>query len=274
MPFTIAQIEDAERALGKWLDREDDLSTALTIFSFQNQTAAEFMNHGLGRRLHFIKHSIQRVFDSVPMDATNPTNEALLDATAYFHTFAIHVSGAVDNMAHIWCNESPVRNDDGSALRRDSVGFRKKHAVVRSSLSEAFRNYLTQADKWFYYLDNYRDALAHRIPPYIPPRTLAPEAQAEHAQIQDKISKVLSENWNRDQYFSLLYKQSQLGVFDPWITHSYGEAARPVRFHAQLINDFATVIEIGEHLLQELKQNAAAKKSSDPKPHSPHSISP
>jgi hypothetical protein len=46
--------------------------------------------------------------------------------------------------------------------------------------------------------------------------------------------------------------QDRLGSFEPQIMHSYGEAAQPVRFHAQLICDIATVVEIGERLFRQI----------------------
>lgn len=43
--------------------------------------------------------------------------------------------------------------------------------------------YLAEHDAWFEYLEDYRHALAHRIPLYIPPRQLGPTAQGEFAAI-------------------------------------------------------------------------------------------
>lgn len=237
--------------MAEWLDREDELLTDLILFEYRNQTAREFMTHGLGRRLRLLKHCAERVFEAVPMEECTPSGEALLDATAFLQTFVINTFGAIDNMAHIWCHEADVRDERGRAIPREKIGLRPRNRAVRGSLSPDFRAYLAGTDEWFAYLEDYRHALAHRIPLYIPPRLLNPAAQSEHSRIQEAMDRSLHED--RERYFALLAEQERLGVFDPWMMHSYGEGARPMRFHAQIVCDFATTVEIGEHLLRELR---------------------
>lgn len=250
MPFTPEQIEQVAQAMEEWLDREDQLFLDLMAFGYRNTTAEEFMKHGLGRRLRMIRHCVERVFESVPMNEAEPTDEDRLDATAFLHAFVINVFGAIDNMAHIWCNEAGLRDERGRHLPRSWVGLTPQNLFVRGSLSEPFRAYLTGIDEWFGYLEDYRHALAHRIPLYIPPRFLDPAAQAEHARIQELMNQAFPND--RDLYFALFDEQRRLGTFDPWMMHSFGETARPIRFHAQIVCDFATVVEIGEYLMREI----------------------
>jgi hypothetical protein len=43
--------------------------------------------------------------------------------------------------------------------------------------------------KWYAeYLTNYRDALSHRIPLYVPPKSLTPEHASQVKQIENKIA--------------------------------------------------------------------------------------
>lgn len=49
----------------------------------------------------------------------------------------------------------------------------------------------------------------------------------------------------------------RVGVFEPYIMHSFGEQAQPMRFHAQLVCDLATVVEIAERVLHALEWRAA-----------------
>ncbi len=49
------------------------------------------------------------------------------------------------------------------------VGLRKANVKVRAALSKEFQSRLDEMEGWFGYVTEYRDALAHRIPLYIPP---------------------------------------------------------------------------------------------------------
>jgi hypothetical protein len=52
---------------------------------------------------------------------------------------------------------------------REDWGLRPKNEIVMASLDVDVRKYLNSMDRWFEYLENYRHALAHQIPLYIPP---------------------------------------------------------------------------------------------------------
>lgn len=73
--------------------------------------------------------------------------------------------GCVDNLAWVWVYENGLNGK----IRRNSVGLRAKHKEVRSTLSVGFQDYLVKLDPWLDYIIEYRDALAHRIPLYVPP---------------------------------------------------------------------------------------------------------
>src|SRR3546814_11603884 len=64
----------------------------------------------------------------------------------------------------------PVTSPSGQPLNRNDIGLRPKSKKVRASLPQELQDYLSGHDEWFRYLENYRDALAHRVPLYIPPR--------------------------------------------------------------------------------------------------------
>jgi hypothetical protein len=77
--------------------------------------------------------------------------------------------GCVDNLAWIWVHER------GIAVNRRHVGLRRHNKEVRNTFSPEFHSYLESLDSWFEYLVDYRDALAHRIPLYIPPGGARPK---------------------------------------------------------------------------------------------------
>ncbi len=104
---------------------------------------------------------------------------------------------------------------------------------------------------WFEYLEDYRHALAHRIPLYIPPRTLDDAQAAEFHRLDAEITHALRER-DYEKSGALQVQQGGLGVFQPVMTHSFGEGARPVWFHGQMLNNLATVVDMGEHMLAQL----------------------
>ena len=47
-------------------------------------------------------------------------------------------------------------------------------------------------------------------------------------------------------------RSKKLGMFRPWMTHSFSEQARHLIFHGQLLSDYATIEEMGGKMLEEL----------------------
>src|SRR3546814_1974372 len=85
----------------------------------------------------------------------------------------------------------PVTSPSGQPLNRNDIGLRPKSKKVRASLPQELQDYLSGHDEWFRYLENYRDALAHRVPLYIPPRGLGPAEQEEHNRIASEWNDAL-----------------------------------------------------------------------------------
>jgi hypothetical protein len=53
-------------------------------------------------------------------------------------------------------------------------------------------------------------------------------------------------------YDALSAERLSLGRFQPWISRSFAEGAKPVVFHAQMLSDFKTIEELGRKMLEEL----------------------
>lgn len=247
MPYTTEQLDQLIDTYREWTERRDALATAVLVRAYASDRARELATHGLSRRLATLQHCLDRTFECVPPDAERPVRSDLMDATAFIQTFMINVFGALDNLAHIWCLEAAVRDRRGRPLAASRIGLMPKNEIVRRSLSPSFQAYLAGQDEWFEYLESYRHALAHRIPPYIPPRQLDPLAQARFAELEVKTAQAGAvRDW--EQYDALQAEIDQVGVFEPYLMHSFGERARPVRLHGQLICDLATVVEIGERV--------------------------
>lgn len=256
MPYSAAQLEQLADAYREWTDRRDALATAILTRAYATERAKEFATHGLSRRIGMLQHCLDRVFECVPPEAEQPTRYELMDATAFVQSFVINVYGAIDNLAHIWCLDAAIVDPRGRPLAPGRIGLTPKNEFVRGSLPAALQAYLANHDEWFGYLESYRHALGHRIPLYIPPRQLDPPAQAEFYDLDQQRSEAIRRHdWERvDTLQSAL---DRVGVFEPYIMHSFGEQAQPMRFHAQLVCDLATVVEIAERVLDALEWRAA-----------------
>ncbi|RUW57026.1 hypothetical protein [Mesorhizobium sp. M8A.F.Ca.ET.021.01.1.1] len=244
-----SQIRHFSEELAKLLDREDDLTIAFLTREFRKPETSELVRHGLVRRLFTLKHAIQRTFQILPPQETAPTGDMLMDATGHLQTFVINVFGAIDNLARIWCMEADIRKPNGTPLKPMAIGLTPGHVPVRASLSQPFQDYLANADAWFDYLEDYRHALAHRIPLYIPPRQLNDEERAEFERLEQDIAQAKNDY---ERYGVLRGQQQSLGIFNPLMMHSFSEQARPVYLHPQMLCDLSTVVEIGEHMLHEI----------------------
>lgn len=251
MPYSDKNTLEIISAYTKWLERLDELLTSYLTYTAATERGGEFITHGLGRRLTTLKHAITRLFDILPPQATEPSQVDIRDATIYLQSFVINVYGSLDNIARIWCLETTLKGSDGRPIRSGYIGLGPKNTAVRKSLSPLFQEYLQHTNEWFDYLENYRHALAHRIPLYIPPKQLNQRQTQEWLRLESELNGALKAR-DYEAWGSLLAEQKSLGVFEPVMMHSFGEEARPIRFHVQMIADLATVVEIGERMIDEL----------------------
>ena len=98
---------------------------------------------------------------------------------------------------------------------------------------------------WFtQYLKNYRDALAHRIPLYIPPASYT-EADAKRlaAINREELECIRAHDWERLN--ALQAEQHELGTACALFMHSFDDSERstPLHLHPQMLADAKTVIE-------------------------------
>ncbi|ATQ41699.1 hypothetical protein [Caulobacter mirabilis] len=250
MPYSDEQIGQMEVMLDEWSERERAMTRALFDHPFVDDVAREMLRHGVKRRVADLQHGLDRIFEILPPNAASPSRRDLHDATAFLQAFVINTFGAIDNLAWVWAREASVLDSRGRPLRRGQIGLTPDHAILRGSVSRETQEYLESTNEWFGYLEEYRHALAHRIPLYMPPKVFNEADTAEFRRLE---AEMIKEGWNWDRWNQVQNAQSQLGTFEPVMMHSYGEGARPVRFHAQMVCDFATVIEIAEHIARDLQ---------------------
>lgn len=116
MAYTDDQVSEFNQKLDAWLTREEALTTEFFTREFRVPSAHELVCHGLGRRFATLKHCINRTFETLPPNETEPGNMVLMDATSHLQTFVINTYGAIDNLARIWCIESNLRRKNGNSF--------------------------------------------------------------------------------------------------------------------------------------------------------------
>lgn len=146
--------------------KTDDLLLKFAYFPFKNEQSKHYSEQGFARRIQVLRRCIDNVFKIIPPGTVKvPSKARLHDAQINIQAFLANVYGIVDNLAWIWVYE----RDLSASIPRRHVGLGKENKAVRSSLSVELQSYLDTMDEWFDYLSDFRHALAHRIPVYIPP---------------------------------------------------------------------------------------------------------
>lgn len=220
---------------------------------FQQERAKEFAHHGFIRRLKTLARCIENVFALIPPERVEPVERDIRgDAEINIQTSVFNVFAAADNLAWIWVIEKNVRRPDGTELPETWVGLRQPNRLVRASLPAPLRAYVEGLDAWFDMVDNYRHALAHRIPLYIPPYIVTHDDEARYKDLERrKMQALLGGDLN--EHRRVEQEQKGLEIFRPWMQHSFGEGARPLVFHPQLLANFNTIEELGRKFLEALE---------------------
>ncbi|MCK5519063.1 MAG: hypothetical protein KAI61_06585 [Alphaproteobacteria bacterium] len=183
-PHIIKQLTDEYSTINAEYAR---LLSEYTSLSFENKTASEYASQGFMRRIGTLKKCIQNVYTLYPPDKTNkPSNEDRLDIEINLQSFVFNVFGCLDNLAWIWVKEKQLKNKKGEPLGKGSIGLMlaKKNQIVRESFSQEFQDCLNSLNLWHNNLENFRHALAHRIPLYVPPFSLTPEESRQFGELE------------------------------------------------------------------------------------------
>lgn len=221
---------------------------------FTNERAQEFVRHGLCRRLQLMTRCIENVFSVLPPEFQGvPETDVIHDVTVHLQAFVFNAYGCLENLAHIWVLEKAVKKKNGDPLPRQWISFGSKNKAVLNSLPESFKEYLSEIGDWYHNIESFRHALAHRIPLYIPPGYLTQEKAVEYNDIQTRINRGMQAK-DFETVDRLENVQAALLSFHPIATHSLGENANVVYFHAQMLSDFHTVREIASRLLPEFDE--------------------
>lgn len=256
MYFNEKALQDLKREFEAIPAKHEALLKSYLERAYQNPRAKEFAEHGFLRRVKSMARSITNVFTLLPPEKEDiPGSEARHDAEINIQAFLLNTFAATDNLAWIWVGERNITRPDGTELAQTQVGLRKQR--IRASFSPEFLAYLETLDAWFGHLENFRHALAHRIPLYIPPYMIDPNDEKAYLELKAAKNAALL-GGDLDQYERHSAALKKLTFFRPWMTHSFTEKAKHVVFHAQLLADFNTLDELGRNMIEELSRQPPA----------------
>lgn len=215
---------------------------------YKNEETHEYLVHGFMRRMLILHQCIKNIYKIYPPEREEILkDDERIDLEINLHSFVLNVFGCIDNLAWIFVKERAEQMGD---IEPKEVDFRNKK--IKPKLSSEFKQYFfCDLKKWFESLKDFRDALSHRIPFYIPPLGFN-EAEGKRWQaIWEERFEALRQH-NLEKHEELKKEQDSLGRNFPIITHSFNENSPQVKFHAQCIVDFLTICEIANKVFEEL----------------------
>lgn len=211
----------------------------------ENVEVRKYLNHGVGRRLSILKRSIEKVFEIFPPDRQDKlSRDEVTSVQIFLHAFVINLSGVFDNWAWAFVHRHDLLADIGSRL---DVGIFKRR--TQQFLPDQLRTLLNDeniSDWHEQYAKGYRDALAHRIPLYIPPASWTDEDRDNYERLEAEKARLIGVgDW--DQLDVVWDEQDRIGAPCFVFMHEYSpeDNARPVYIHPQILCDGMTVTEFG-----------------------------
>ena len=216
----------------------------------------EHLLHGAARRVGVIRRAIQNIYSLFPPDTTRPLQQdALADVQINLHAFVMNLHGLYDNWAWAFVLQHNLECAIGD---RQRVGLFID--ATRSRLPRELRDYLSTpaTTEWHQkYAKSFRDALAHRIPPYIPPAQFTPEDGRRYNELEnEKVECIRARRW--DRLDAVWNEQAELGVPCLYFLHAYTEDTEPspLYLHPQLLADGSAVVEFGNLFLEHWRRGA------------------
>ena len=211
--------------------------------------AAEYLRFGVGRRLSVMKHCLNTVFDLFPPQEVKPLRSEQLNVVQIsLQAFVINLSGIFDNFAWAFVLRHGLQLKELADKRGDpdrmkigmfspaTQAFLPAELVAWASDAQIK---VWQTD----YLKSYRDALAHRIPLYIPPSRLTEAEARRFGEMQTREIELI-EGHLFDELDELRAERDALGMSYPIYLET--PKGRRVMLHPQMLSDGLTVLDFGE----------------------------
>ena len=209
----------------------------------------EHLVHGAGRRMRMVRRALENIFTLFPPDSQKPLPlDTVLDVQINLHALLVNAYAANDN----WAWAFVLRHDLLQSIPT-KMGVGLFNVQTTKFLPDALRQYLLSEGltQWHReYAKRFRDATAHRIPPYIPPFVLLASDQKRHDELL-----VEKQRANEAGEFARLREVDAeiVRLYHPSLMffNSLGpdEPTAGIYLHAQTVSDAMSLAEIGEKFL-------------------------
>jgi hypothetical protein len=242
---SIAQIEEKYAAI-HLVYTELMIKLPELYIKLTNEQSREYLMQGVGSRLTILEKCVRNIFTIFPVERNDIlVRDDLTDIDINLHAFYVNISGILDNLGWVFvCEKDLIGNPEDGKIDKQGVGL--FHKKTQAHLGPKIKEYLQSASMraWHAgFLKIFRDALAHRIPLYVPPAALTDEETGKYMLLQRQLMDFSSIETIL-QHDQIWEKLDQLGRACPLFAHSFREESRPVFLHAQIIADFMTIDEI------------------------------
>jgi len=222
----------------------------------RSQKAIEYLNQGVLRRMKLVRRCVERIFEIFPPEREELlSSDELNDIDIHLHAFIIHISGILDNLAWVIVHERSLESAIGDRMK---VGLFKPETQVH--LSPEFRAYLQspKTRKWHNrYAKNFRDALAHRIPLYLPPSTILSSDADRYQSLEcQKMTALIHGDIEGSD--KLGKEADSLQNVCDFFVHSFLEKSARIMLHPQLLVDCKTLVETIHEMRKDFQIAAAS----------------
>lgn len=220
------------------------LQTVVAGQELEGAGIKEHLLHGVARRLSVLKRSLENIYCTFPPTTNRPLEKNdLYDVQINLHAYVMNLYGIFDNWAWAFVHKHNLLRQ---VRGKHGVGLFNKNTT--RFLPQILREYLANENisSWHEdYLKSFRDALAHRIPLYIPPSEVTKEEGQRYNELEsEKINLIKTMQWGRLE--KLYEEQSNIGRPSFMFIHSYEEGQqKPMVLHPQLLCDGLAVVEFG-----------------------------
>ena len=205
----------------------------------------EQLLHGAARRVGIIRRCIRNIYTLFPPETLRPLDsDTLADVQINLHAFVMNLYGLYDNWAWAYVLRHNLEAAIGDKRR---IGLFIE--ATRSRLPQPLREYLSLPAtlEWHEkYAKSFRDALAHRIPPYLPPAQFTLEEGKRYNELEnEKVECIKAMRW--DRLGKIWEEQAEIGIPCMTFLHAYTEDTppKPLILHPQILSDGMAVVEFG-----------------------------
>jgi hypothetical protein len=227
----------------------------LQLKNASNSKVTEYIMHGFLRRVGILEVCIAEVLKIFPFDLTklpNNNGNSVGLLTIFLQAHIVNICGALDNLARIYNHifDLQLTKHDISLFKIENN--KKEKCPLYQKLPDDLKQKIEKYRKWHdNYLQNYRHALMHRVPLYIP-KAITHDGKWCYEEIQKKKQEIPNDISSKEilsKMISLEKDQEKLFLISNEMTHSYSEPeSKPMKYREQMIADLLTLIVIAKEL--------------------------